>query len=191
MSNLGNPEMMSFFTAAMSNLDNPELERSARNIFRKALHLHYIESLEYGDAVDDWLHNHGGWFRDNQETYDADVEDDPEDIMSTDPSGAVLDAMFLMGQLYGSLRSAANEAELDHIMAAQPGDDLSNFDGNSAETDLAALTLIWLTSMGLVDQPSPVNESQENISPETFNGQQNRIERVTGHQFTGTAHRLQ
>ena len=164
MSNLGNPEMESFFTAAMSNLDNPELERSARRIFRQALHYHYIEGLEYGDAVDEWLHNHGGWFRDNQETYDADAEDDPEDIMSTDPSGAVLDAMVLMGQLYGSLRSAANEAELNHILAAQPGDDLSNYGGSSAETDLAALTLIWLTSLGLVKQPSPVDESHDLVA---------------------------
>ena len=47
-----------------------QLEKDARDIFRKALVMHYMEGLpQSGDLVSQWLQKHGGWLPDPQELY--------------------------------------------------------------------------------------------------------------------------
>ena len=134
----------------MSNLGNPEMEIEARGIFRTSLHLHYIEGLSCGDDVQRFLRTHGGWFRDNQETYDYDVENDPEDIMSTDPSGAMVQARELMPHLYYVYMIIISEAYLQRAVEARNGADITHYGGSTPlETTLASLALEWLVRMDL------------------------------------------
>jgi hypothetical protein len=219
----------------MSDLGNPDMEIAARRIFRQAVYLHYIEGLTCGEAIQQWLRTHGGFFRDNQQMYEADVVDDPEDIMSNNPLGAILEAPDLMKRLYYTLRIVIDEAYLQRSIEARNGADIRNYGGSTPqENALAALALNWLVSMGLA-QPNPDDDiPQESpldststvgmlgssdgsrsrsrsrsrsplrnfqmdgssewpilVGPGIFIGRQNRIERETGHQFTGIAHRLQ
>jgi hypothetical protein len=145
----------------MVDMGNPEMESAARRIFRQALHLHYIEGLECGDAVQQWLRTEGGWFRDNQEMYEADVRDDPEDIMSNDPFRAMSQARDLMLRLYYTLRIEIDEAYLHRVIEARNGADITNYGGTSPhETALVGLVLNWLVSMGMAP-PSPVDDTPE------------------------------
>ena len=69
-------------------------EANARRLFRQALFLHYMEGLEADimGRVEQWLRTHGGWFRDQQETYEPDVVDDDLNVLSSNHLLALTEA---------------------------------------------------------------------------------------------------
>jgi hypothetical protein len=94
-------------------------EIRAREIFREALYLHYIDGLTCGEAVAKWLRTHGGWFRDNQEVYDPDdetSEDHDENVRSPHPSIAVEEAQLVMATLFAILSTEISREERDRIL---------------------------------------------------------------------------
>ena len=148
----------------MSNLGNPEMEIAARSLFRTALHLHYIQGLSCGDDLLRFLRTHGGFFRDNQQTYEADVQDDPADIMSADPSGAMVQARELMPHLYYVLMIIISEAYLQRAVEARNGADITNYGGSTPlETTLASLALDWLVRMDLAPHENSLALMSANV----------------------------
>ena len=69
------------------------MEKRAREIFRDALALHYIDGIcAAGEEVELWLKTHGGWLPDPQEVYGdgtplTQPEDEGWDVMSKEPKG--------------------------------------------------------------------------------------------------------
>jgi hypothetical protein len=98
-------------------------EIRARNIFREALYLHYIDGLSCGNEIDQWLRRHGGWFRDNQQIYDGDApQDDDESVRSSfHPEIAVVEAESVMMTLYTTLWIGNARVERNHINRGEPG----------------------------------------------------------------------
>ena len=81
------------------------MEKRAREIFRDALALHYINDIsKSGEAVNVWLTTHGGWFPDPQEVYGdgtplTQPKDEGWDVMSKEPEKAMRGAERVMGAL--------------------------------------------------------------------------------------------
>ena len=81
------------------------MEKKAREIFRDALALHYINGIsKTGEAVNVWLTTHGGWFPDPQEVYGdgtplTQPKDEGWDVMSKEPEKAMRGAERVMGAL--------------------------------------------------------------------------------------------
>jgi hypothetical protein len=98
---------------------NPAMETKARRVFREALVLTYINGLEVGIEVDDWLQKHGGWFPDPGELYGDGTpleqpKDEGEDVTSKDPVCAMKEATVLMSELLINLSwEMANNPEDD------------------------------------------------------------------------------
>jgi hypothetical protein len=97
-------------------------EIRARNIFREALYLHYIDGISCGNEIDQWLRRHGGWFRDNQQIYDGDApQDDDESVRSSfHPEIAVVEAESVMMTLYTTLWIGNARVERNHINRGEP-----------------------------------------------------------------------
>ena len=81
------------------------MEKKAREIFRDALALHYINGIsKTGEAVNVWLTTHGGWFPDPQEVYGdgtplTQPKDEGWDVMSKEPEKAMKEAKGVMSLL--------------------------------------------------------------------------------------------
>ena len=94
------------------------MEKQAREIFRDALALHYIEGIcQAGTEVDAWLKTHGGWLPNPQEVYGdgtplTQPEDEGWDVMSKEPEKAMKDATDVMILLAEFLRDGIAE-EMD------------------------------------------------------------------------------
>jgi len=84
------------------------MESKARDIFREALAIHYLDGLAAGDEVDAWLRTHGGWFPDPQELYGdgtplTQPADEGIDVVSNSPEIALREAEHTMDRLVQSL----------------------------------------------------------------------------------------
>ena len=91
------------------------VEKRAREIFRDALMLHYIDDIcAAGEEVEMWLKTHGGWFPDQQQDYGYGSQmpeaDDP-DVMSKEPIKAAIEAKGVMG----SLKEFFGDGVAEHI----------------------------------------------------------------------------
>ena len=79
------------------------MEKRAREIFRDALMLHYIDDIcAAGEEVEMWLKTHGGWFPDQQQDYGYGSlmpEADGPDVMSEEPKKAASEAKGVMSLL--------------------------------------------------------------------------------------------
>ena len=79
------------------------MEKKAREIFRDALMLHYIDDIcAAGEEVESWLKTHGGWFPDQQQDYGYGSqmpEADGPDVMSKEPEKAAKEAKGVMSLL--------------------------------------------------------------------------------------------
>ena len=95
------------------------MEKKAREIFRDALALHYIDGIsKTGEEVDMWLKTHGGWFPDPQEVYGdgtplTQPKDEGWDVMSKEPEKATKEAKGVMSLLAEFLRDGIAE-EMGH-----------------------------------------------------------------------------
>ncbi len=126
------------FFAAMAN---STVESRARSLFRSALYLHYIEGLQSGPAVEQWLVRHGGWFHDEQRLYsEGTPEDDPEQVVSLDPVRAMEDAKSLMVELWASLISEIGSMAVESLRRGYTGSDLED----RARSELAGTARAWL-----------------------------------------------
>ena len=94
------------------------VEKQAREIFRDALALHYIDGIcAAGEEVDVWLKTHGGWFPDPQEVYGdgtplTQPKDEGWDVMSKEPEKATKEAkgvMSLLAEFLGGRHCRAHE----------------------------------------------------------------------------------
>ena len=91
-----------------------QLEKDARNIFRTALVMHYMDGLpKSGDLISEWLKKHGGWFPDPQEIYGDGTPltqpvDEGVDIQSPHPN-----VIYEAGQLLSLLREELQSIKLD------------------------------------------------------------------------------
>jgi len=76
------------------------MKKKAREIFRDALMLHYIDDIcAAGEEVESWLKTHGGWFPDQQQDYGYGSqmpEADGPDVMSKEPEKAAKEAKGVM-----------------------------------------------------------------------------------------------
>jgi hypothetical protein len=97
--------------------------KNARRIFREALRLHYIEGLEGGAEISEWLSVYGGWFRDNQAIRDG--EGPPKDHAdygrSSNPTATVRAASTLMMTLYTTLCIETSRMNMARILDGQHG----------------------------------------------------------------------
>ena len=82
------------------------MEKRAREIFRDALALHYIDGIcAAGEEVGIWLKTHGGWFGSVREIFrDGSCQqilpsDDGENVVSKEPEKAMEEAKHVMGAL--------------------------------------------------------------------------------------------
>jgi hypothetical protein len=83
---------------------NQAMETKARDVFRQALALHYIEGIAAGKDVDAWLRSHGGWLPDPQEDYgEPPAPDEGWDATSPNPALAMEEATKVMVRLKGTL----------------------------------------------------------------------------------------
>jgi len=91
------------------------VEKQAREIFRDALMLHYIDDiLAAGEEVEMWLKTHGGWFPDQQQDYGYGSqmpEADGPEVMSKEPEKAMKEAKCVMG----SLKEFLGDGVAEHI----------------------------------------------------------------------------
>ena len=94
---------------------NVVVEKQAREIFRDALMLHYIDDIcAAGEEVEMWLKTHGGWFPDQQQDYGYGSqmpEADGPDVMSKEPIKAANEAKGVMG----SLKEFFGDGVAEHI----------------------------------------------------------------------------
>jgi hypothetical protein len=127
-------------------------EIRARNIFREALYLHYIDGLSCGNEIDQWLRRHGGWFRDNQQIYDGDApQDDDESVRSSfHPEIAVVEAESVMMTLYTTLWIGNSRAEKNRIERGERSVGLSD-NSQAARRDLERDARNWLVDFTGLD----------------------------------------
>ena len=91
------------------------MEKRAREIFRDALALHYIDGIcAAGEEVELWLKTHGGWLPDPQEVYGDGTPltqpvDEGWDVMSKEPEKAIKEAKGVMSLLAEFLRDGIAE----------------------------------------------------------------------------------
>jgi hypothetical protein len=91
------------------------MEKRAREIFRDALALHYIDGIcAAGEEVESWLKTHGGWLPDPQEVYGdgtplTQPEDEGWDVTSKEPEKAMKEAKGVMSLLAEFLRDGIAE----------------------------------------------------------------------------------
>ena len=116
------------------------VEKQAREIFRDALMLHYIDDIcAAGEAVEMWLKTHGGWFPDQQKDYGYGSqmpEADGPEVMSKEP------------------KKAANEAKgVMSLLAEFLGDGIAEHMGRS---DLKASAQKWLDNL---EEQAPASSS--------------------------------
>ena len=101
--NKSGPEQLCHFYPTL-----PKMESKARDIFREALVIHYVDTLAAGDEVDAWLRKHGGWLPDPQELYGdgtplTQPADEGLDVFSNSPEIALREAEETMDRLVQSL----------------------------------------------------------------------------------------
>ena len=125
------------------------MEKKAREIFRDALMLHYIDDIcAAGEEVESWLKTHGGWFPDQQQDYGYGSqmpEADGPDVMSKEPN------------------KAANEAKgVMSLLAEFLGDGIAEHMGRS---DLKASAQKWLDDLAGQAAPSETPKRDRSRSP--------------------------
>ena len=96
------------------------MEAKAREIFRHALAMHYIDGIEAGDKVEKWLRKHRGFLPDPQVLYGdgtpmTQPHDEGSDVSSPFPEEAVKDAFPIMNLLRTSLSDDYYEETLKNV----------------------------------------------------------------------------
>ena len=97
-----------------------KMEAKARDIFRHALAMHYIDDIEAGDKVEEWLRKHKGWLPDPQVLYGDGTPPQPRDegtnVSSPFPAEAVKEAFTIMNILRTSLYPVYYEETLKDVV---------------------------------------------------------------------------
>ena len=130
------------------------MEKRAREIFRDALALHYIDGIcAAGEEVESWLKTHGGWLPDPQEVYGdgtplTQPEDEGWDVMSKEPEKAMKEAKGVMSLLAEFLRDGIAEEMGQCDLKASAQKWLDDLAGQAAPPETSSKGNLYLFRCG-------------------------------------------